>query len=158
MSAIQKFSVRIKTGNRSEAGTDGDVLIGLCGREFYMDTARDDFERGRDQTFHFGDPTNVTDAEHNDPRSPLQIFTEDIDLQPAYIRFAPEDHDDNWNLEFVHVSVNDGEVVLQALEPPSSPAEEHLWLGAHRGQYCYLWTVAAIPSPPPSPRVRARVR
>src|SRR5436190_5823803 len=87
--AIRTFSVQIITGNRDGAGTDGDVYIGLCGREFYIDSSRsstDDFERGSDRTYTFGDGSNVRFHDDNDPRSPYPINVEDIDLTPAYIR------------------------------------------------------------------------
>jgi hypothetical protein len=54
MSAIQTFSVRLVTSRHPDAGTDGDVYVGVCGREFYIDSAAvvDDFERGSDRTYN----------------------------------------------------------------------------------------------------------
>jgi hypothetical protein len=47
MAALEKISVQIRTGNREGGGTDGDIYIGICGREFFLDSRRsstDDFE------------------------------------------------------------------------------------------------------------------
>ncbi len=142
MSAIQTFSVRLITGDRDNAGTDGDVYIGMCGREFYIDSARssvDDFERASDRTYKFGAGSNVKFHEANDPRSDYPVFTEDIELTPAYIRFEPTGRNDHWNLESVTVDVNNGEVRLEALQ-----GGDHLWLGTHSGMYCYLWTTSML--------------
>jgi len=158
---ITTFSVQLITGDRSGAGTDGDVYIGIAGREFYIDSSRsadDDFERGSDRTYVFGAGSNVRFHNENDPRSPYQIFVEDIDVVPAYIRFVPQDRTDNWNLEEVTVIVNNGDAKLQALGALSSPAgspQDNLWLGTHYGLYCSLWTVSIL-GMDQSPRARAR--
>ena len=108
----------------------------------------DDFERNSDKTYIFGLGANIKYANWNDPRSHYGIFTEDIDLTPAYIRFAPQGRKDEWRLESATVSVNNGEVRLQALE---EPVGDNLWLSTHSGLYIYLWTVA-----PGGPLARAR--
>jgi hypothetical protein len=155
MTAIQTFSLRLKTGSghgptNNGAGTDGDVYIGLCGREFHIDTTSDDFESNSDRTYIFGLGHNIRYPTFNDPRSGYGIFTEDIDLTPAYIRFAPKGREDEWRLESATVSVNNGEVRLQALD---DPAGDNLWLSTHSGLYIYLWTVA-----PGGPLARARAK
>jgi PLAT/LH2 domain len=154
LTPITRFSVQIITGDRDKAGTDGDVYVGLCGREFYIDSADsstdpiDDFERGSDRTYNFGSPHNVHLPDKNDPSSPYQIFLEDIDVVPAYIRFAPTDDDQTWNLEEVNVIVNNGAAQLQALghlTPKDAPRpQDHLWLGREFGLYCYLWNVSSV--------------
>ena len=148
MSAIKTFSVRIVTGDRPNAGTDGDVYIGLCGREFYIDSEKDsfnDFERGSDTTYIFGAGHNVRYNVVNDPRSDYPIATEDIELADAYIRLVPIGKHAGWNLEEVEVSVNNGEVKLQAFrrDPPGA-GPSNLWLSNHSGLVCDLWIV-----PPP---------
>jgi hypothetical protein len=139
MSAIQTFSVRLVTSRHPDAGTDGDVYVGVCGREFYIDSAAvvDDFERDSDRTYKFGAGWNVKFHEANDPRHDYPIYTEDIELTPSYIRFAPTGRKDHWDLESAFVDVNNGEVQLEAL---LTPDKDHLWLGTHSGMYCYLWT------------------
>ena len=149
MGAIQTFSVRLKTSDRNKARTNGDVYIGLCGREFYIDSKDpdfNDFEQGAEKTYVFGDGNNIRYHSWNDPRYDYPINTEDIELTPAYIRFGPEDGDDEWNLESVTVDVNNGEVQLEALV-----GGDNLWLSTHSGMYCYLWTSTKA-------RARAKLR
>jgi hypothetical protein len=84
---ITTFSVRITTGKAGGAGTDGNVYIGMCGREFRIDSAIDDFERNTDNTYIFGAGSNVNNSFTNDPRSLYPVSVEDIEPFPAYIRF-----------------------------------------------------------------------
>ena len=88
MPAITRMDVRIVTGNRAGAGTDGEVYAGICGREFYLDSAVDDFEQGSDRTYTLGLGANINYAGYNHPRSP-QLDTVDLDDFPKYIRFEP---------------------------------------------------------------------
>jgi hypothetical protein len=75
MPAITRIQLRLVTGNRADAGTDGDVFLGICGREFNVDSRGDvnDFERNSDRTYIFGEGANVLRPEENDPRSPWQL-------------------------------------------------------------------------------------
>lgn len=45
MADITSFDITIQTGDVNGAGTDGSVYLGICGREFHLDTSKDDFER-----------------------------------------------------------------------------------------------------------------
>jgi hypothetical protein len=46
------YFVRLKTRDEDGAGTDGDVYLGIGGREFQIDKSdRNDFERGDDATY-----------------------------------------------------------------------------------------------------------
>jgi hypothetical protein len=140
MPKLEKISVQIKTGDRDRAGTNGDVYIGICGREFSLDSAdpgTNDFERNSDRTYILtGDSAtiNVRYGIYNNPDRPYELFTENLDLCPVYIRFSPENREDNWNLESVTVIINDGEAQYAALL-----GTDHLWLGTHAGLYCYLF-------------------
>jgi hypothetical protein len=134
MSAITRIDVRLVTGNRSGAGTDGEVYVGICGREFYLDSAVDDFEQGSDRTYTLGVGANINYAGYNDPRSP-QLDTVDLDKFPKYIRLEPTGSNSEWNLEEVTVTVNPGtgQVVYRALA-----GGLNLWLGQKYGKFCYL--------------------
>lgn len=134
MAAITKIEVRIITGDRGGAGTDGDVYLGLGGREFFLDAHVDDFEQGSDYTYVLGSEANVNYAEFNDPRAP-QLDTADLDAFPKYIRFEPSTVKPSWDLEQVTVTVNPGpdQVTFGALE-----GDDHLWLGPEYGKFCYL--------------------
>jgi len=46
MAQITGCLCQIITGKMSGAGTDGSVFLGLCGREFRLDSTADDYERG----------------------------------------------------------------------------------------------------------------
>jgi len=135
MAAITRIDVRIKTGDRSSAGTDSRVYLAICGREFNIDSAVDDFERGSDRTYTLGVGANVNDAANNDPRSPFALDTVDLDHFPAWIRLEPGGSGPNWDLEFVSATVNPGpgQTVFQALG-----GGNHLWLGDRYGKHVFL--------------------
>ncbi|MCA1576991.1 MAG: hypothetical protein LC794_06460 [Acidobacteria bacterium] len=135
MTAITRIDVRLKTGNRSGAGTDGDIYLGIGGREFSLDSAVDDFQQNADRTYTFGAGSNVSFAAANNPSSPYELLTENLDRFPAYIRFAPKSRDDNWNIESVIATVNPGPGQLQYQALGGS---NNLWLGVHSGLHCYL--------------------
>ena len=133
MAKITRIDVRVKTGSQSEAGTDGDVYIGIGGREFGLDSAADDFERGSDRTYILGEGSNVTAG--GSPSFPYQLLTENLDRFPVYMRFSPKDRNDFWNLESVTATVNPGpaQVQFQALG-----GTDNLTLGTPFGLFCYL--------------------
>jgi hypothetical protein len=137
MAAITRIDVRLKTGDLS--GTDGDVYLRIGGREFYIDSANDDFERNSDRTYTLGEGANVSARPANDPRSPFQLLTESLDRFPVHVRFAPKSRADDWHLESVTVTVNPGpgQVQYQALG-----GRDSLLLGNHSGLHCDLIKIA----------------
>ena len=135
MAAITRIDVRLKTGNRDSAATDGDVYLGIGGREFSLDSETNDFQRDDDRTYTFGAGSNVNFASLNSPSSPYQLLTENLDRFPVYMRFAPKDRDDNWNLESVSATVNPGPAQVQYKALGGS---NNLWLGTHAGLHCYM--------------------
>jgi hypothetical protein len=135
MAAITRIDVRLKTGARSGAGTDGDIYLGIGGREFSLDSAADDFEAGSDRVYVFGQGANVVSADANDPRQPYGLRTETLARFPVYLRFEPKTGDDNWNLESIGVTVNPGPGQLQF---GAMGGSDHLWLGRRFGKTCYL--------------------
>jgi hypothetical protein len=139
MAAITRIDVRIKTG---AFGTDGDVYLRIGGREFYPDSAADDFQPGSDRTYTLGEGANVKFAAGNDPRSPYQLRRENLDRFPVKIRFVTEQPggltikvDDSWNIESVTVTVNPGPSQVQYQARGGS---DNLTLGRHFGLYCDL--------------------
>lgn len=139
MAAITQLTARVVTGNRPGAGTDGTIYLGICGREFHLDSAVDDFETGSDRTYIMGvgagEGSTINHVNQNDPRSP-QLDTQDLNHFPVYIRIEPQnDGGSNWNLELVIVTVNPGpgQVVFTALG-----GGRHLWMGTHFGKVCHL--------------------
>ncbi|MCE7980038.1 MAG: hypothetical protein DYG89_02500 [Caldilinea sp. CFX5] len=137
MAIITRIDVKIITGDRPGAETAGCVYLGIGGREFCLATAGNDFARNSRQTFTLGEGANINHADDNDPRAPYALHTEELANFPVYIRFAPNDQNDQWNLESVEVHVNPargaGERDYDALH-----GAEHLWLSPWSGLYCYL--------------------
>ena len=46
MAQVTGILCQVITGKQSGAGTDGRIFLGLGGREFRLDSSRDDYERG----------------------------------------------------------------------------------------------------------------
>jgi len=136
MASINQLRLRLVTGNREDAGTNGDVFLGVAGREFNVDSQGDinDFERGSDRTYVFGEGATVLRPGENDPRSPWQTDTENLLSSPIYVRFEPGDGGD-WNIERVELTVvaPGNTIHFDRLEGTAN-----LWLGERRGKYLYL--------------------
>jgi len=137
MSIITKIDVKIITGDRPGAETAGRVYLGIGGREFCLSTGPNDFIRNSRQIFTLGEEANINNAADNDPRSPYVLHTEELSHFPVYIRFAPTDPNDQWNLEAVEVHVNPARVAGER-DYDALHGAEHLWLGPSSGLYCYL--------------------
>jgi hypothetical protein len=146
MAAIQSIQLHIVTGEQSGAGTDGDVYLSICGREFYIDSDDDDFEQGGKHTYVLGEGSNVLYPEHNDPRE-QQLDTERAADFPVYVRFVPRSRFDNWQLQRADVRFNDGfatewdTVGTGIVNDP----KRGIWLGTHYGQVAFLSPVQAAP-------------
>jgi hypothetical protein len=135
MSAITRIKVTVHTGDRNEAGTDGTVYLGICGREFKLARAGvDDFERASHRDYFLGSSANVEQAAFNNPASP-QLDTTDADRFPAYIRFEPQGGSPNWDLDGVEVTITPGGAKYQRL---GDGGGAHLLLGQNMGKFCYL--------------------
>jgi len=134
MAAINRIDVLIATATGAGAGTDGDVYIGVAGREFYIDSAQDDFEQGNSFTYVLGQGGNVLQPGFNDPRSP-QLSTLDADKWPVYLRFEPGGDNPEWHLEGVIVTVNPGPNQVQYRALKDAP---DLWLGQKMGKQVFL--------------------
>ena len=83
MVTIQKIVFRIRTANIENAGTDGEVYIGFCGREFHVGTSYEDFERGAERNYSAGmsavaGEVDLRDPTMNDPRAFPRLDSEDI--------------------------------------------------------------------------------
>lgn len=138
MSAITQIKAVIHTGDRNNAGTDGSVYLGICGREFKLGRAdTDDFERSSHREYFFGNGSNVEEAKFNDPRSP-QLDTTDTDRYPAYIRFEPHGDSPAWDFDGAEVTITPGGTKLRRM---GDGGGAHLWLGQHAGKFCYLTKV-----------------
>ncbi len=135
MSAITQIKAVIHTGDRNNAGTDGTVFLGICGREFKLGRADvDDFERSSHRDYFLGNASNVEEPSFNDPRSP-QLDTADADRYPAYIRFEPSGDSPDWDFDGAHVTITPGGAELVRM---GNGGGTHLWLGQKMGKFCYL--------------------
>jgi hypothetical protein len=85
MGDIDKVEVRIVTGDRARAGTAEQVVLGLGGKEFMIDSRANDFQRGSDRTYVLGDDATISDARHNNPRS---LSLGEVEANPVYIRLG----------------------------------------------------------------------
>jgi len=140
MVTIQKIVFRIRTADIENAGTDGEVYIGFCGREFHVGTSYEDFERGTERNYSAGtnalsDEVNLHDPVLNDPRALPPLDSQDMDNYPIYLRFEPVGRYDHWSLQYISVSA--AGVKYEALEPEDDPAI-YAVLGYKSGKYLYL--------------------
>src|SRR5262249_36111357 len=115
MALIQSIQVLIRTGDKSGAGTDGDVYVGCFGREFYLDSKADDWERGATRSHPGGQGGTTKSKKPNPPRPPpLDDTNPPI---PAYIRFVGRNRTDQWQLLDVAIRVNGSPSSTYALGP-----------------------------------------
>jgi hypothetical protein len=136
MPQIATIHVQINTRDVSGAGTDGDVYLGVCGREFYLDTSHDDFERGSSREYVLGEGSNINNASTNDPRKQV-LRTENVESLPVYLRFAPRTRSDNWSLQRAQVSFNDD--FFPRWDTASFISQnEGIWLGTRSGLVVHI--------------------
>lgn len=143
MADIQRIDLTLATGTGSGTSTNGDVYLGIGGREFSLDTTGEDFdpkpENGKPVLkYTFGSGANVRFPEFNDPRDP-QLKSENISDQPVYIRFAPQGRDDNWNLLYAWVTLNGNAFPTWGSSTVDQLSDGRgIWLGTHAGLMLYL--------------------
>lgn len=142
MALIQTIKVLIRTGDKSGAGTDGDVYVGCFGREFYLDTKADDFERGSQRIYTLGEGGNTQYKELNDPRHPQ--LDDSAPPVPAYIRFVGRSRTDQWQLLNVAILVNANPVSGYAL---SQGSDDGFWMGTHGTSVVFIPPVDDLPAP-----------
>lgn len=147
MANITGILCQVITGTGNGAGTDGDVYLGICGREFHLDSSADDFERGSLREYIMGraplEPNlpspqiRVNNSVLNDPRTDYIMKTETLPSMPVYIRFEPNGDNDHWQLHFAAVLVYTGRGDFNtAYIPPQD--FDNLWLGYRSGKILYL--------------------
>jgi len=147
MANITGILCQILTSNVSGAGTDGNVYLGIGGREFRLDSSADDYEKNSFREYILGraplEPNlpapqvRVNNKENNDPRNGYQLDTSNLNKFPVYIRFEPVNSDDNWNLRFTAVLVYTGASQFNTAYTVSEEFE-NLWLGKSFGKIVYL--------------------
>jgi hypothetical protein len=116
MATVLGVACAVFTGKLKNARTDGCVYLGLGGREFALDAPRptDDFEFGSQFTYIFGAvqkakllATTQTKVTHpwNDVATGFVLDSVELRDLPKYIRFEPEDGDDEWHLAYADVRI-----------------------------------------------------
>jgi hypothetical protein len=135
MTTVSSLHVNIQTKDVSGADTDGDVYLGLAGREFSLDTSADDFEAGSARAYHLGDGPTFKMRPSMTRACRRQV--ENADRFPVWIRFQPRSRGDNWVLSRATVTVND------TFFPMWDTAEwlpftDGIQLGVHSGLYALL--------------------
>ncbi|HJS41146.1 MAG TPA: PLAT/LH2 domain-containing protein [Sphingomicrobium sp.] len=132
---IRQIRVEITTGRDRGAGTDGNVYLGICGREFRCDTSADDFEQGSTREYIFGTMPgtfpNITSERYNHPSRP-PLLPEEADLFPAYIRLSQGSS--RWLLAGAKVYIDD------EVDPHFVDAIRNnpIWMGDDCGCIYYL--------------------
>jgi hypothetical protein len=159
MTEIITLFTRIKTGNN---GTNGDVFVGIGGREFCIDSGEpdpgyDDFEKNDDRTYICGempalvppDSTQIKGSSFNDPRSHFPLDTNNLDEYPVYLRFEQRHDEDLWRLQYVSVDVfTPGPTLSAKYEALDADDDEiNLVLGPDFGNFVYLHKVSGEPPP-----------
>jgi hypothetical protein len=129
MPNIDAIEVRITTGSE---GTDATIYLGICGREFNLDTSANDFNSGATDLFILKTGGNVTNEFFNNPQKP-QLVTENLFSFPIWIRYAAQP-DDDWDIQDVHVTVNPGAQQLTFISAVPLP----LRLAKEFGEFCFL--------------------
>jgi len=146
LSHIGRITVTISTGDLDGASTNGRVYLGIGGREFRIDKPGNQFQKGDTDFFTIGDGSNIEFSDFNnlpiigDNNSP-RIEFETLSNYPVYIRFEPQDNEDNWNVEDVKVQVtqyNDDPLVATSNKRMFIDLGSNIWLGKRSGLFLYL--------------------
>jgi hypothetical protein len=144
MTAITRIELRIQTGDADDAGMDnGEIYLGLAGREFHVDSPGDQFKPSDEDRFIFthGPAANVTDPKENDPTDPWQLDSDDIGRCPRYIRFEPRrvgGRVEEWNVASVQLVVKSGNSIIFTEERLGDDGA-NLWMGGEfKSRYLYF--------------------
>lgn len=132
---ITKIEIDVETGAIENAGTNGRVYLGICGREFRLDKPGDQFRVGILDNFTIGIGSNIENPNGiNDiinSSNSYEIDTYLLNIFPKYIRFEPQDNDDNWNVSRVELRVTDDTSIVHKFDALVSNGS--IWLGENSG-------------------------
>jgi PLAT/LH2 domain len=145
MTQIVQIKVEIKTGNESTAGTNGKVFLGIGGREFRLDKPGNQFQKNHTDTFTINSTnSDIENPERNslpnigNANSPRIENKVGITFNfPVYLRFDPNDNDDDWNIERVKVRVIGG-LNSTFIYPNDILKDGNIWLGNKSGLFLGL--------------------
>jgi hypothetical protein len=137
---INQIEVVLRTGDRPDAGSSGDVFLQLGAREFNLrldPPNPQERQKAAKNEYTLGQGANIANKDRNDPRKDLPLKTYDLESWiPAALRFKGQTNDDTWNLEEVVVRAQsqEGEQVWTRMAGNAN----NLWLGNKFGNVCYL--------------------
>jgi hypothetical protein len=150
MPQINSIQLHLQTGTGSGSDTDGDVYLGICGREFSIDSSADDFESGQARTYVLGEGATIRNADVNDPRK-QRLFTENVSNFPVYIRFQPKSRHDHWQLQRADVRFNNSlHIDWDTVPFVANDPKQGIWLGVRCGVFVHLVNLSHGPTGGPS--------
>jgi hypothetical protein len=146
MSHIRQIVVKIETSDIPDAGTNGEVYLGVGGREFRVDKPGNQFSRGnvaaQADVFIFGTEggtnANVENPDINDPQATrMETSSGEAYNFPVYIRLDPKnDQDNDWSIQSVNVDINAAAAGGQNANyrfPDNTIQNGPVWLGRKSG-------------------------
>ncbi len=148
MPQIKRIEVHIRMACMPESRPDGELYIGIGGREFGVALKRDDLPPEGVLVYAFGEnPSPLKHAGENDP-SAQRLTTETLRDYPVYVRYEPDGKKDNWCIEDLGIVANSGgedetrfrAAILSTAEGSEAP---RIWLGKRLGKMIYLAEEAA---------------
>lgn len=143
---IEQIRLTVITGNINGASTNGHIFCGIGGREFRLNKSGNQFQRGDTDTFQIGGvigPDSINNPNNSNDLPPLPgtvnapaIEYNTLDDYPTYIRFEPQDNDDNWNVSRVELRVTDDTNIVHKFN--ALDGNGSIWLGENSGLFLGL--------------------
>jgi hypothetical protein len=145
MTHIVQIKVEIKTSNEQSAGTNGRVFLGIGGREFRLDKLGNQFQKNQTDTFTINSTSmDIENSERNSLPDTGNVNSPRIENNigiafnlPVYLRFDPNDNNDDWNIERVKVQVIGG-LNSTFIFPNDVLKDGNIWLGNKFGLFLNL--------------------
>lgn len=145
-----RIVVKIQTGDKPNASTNGKVYLGIGGREFRLNKSGNQFQKGKEDEFLIGVGSNILEPTKNGlPLNPSfqdnspEIPFNTIGVYPVYIRFEPSNSNDEWNVDRVYVNVRSSSGVPAAgldfyAYILNEINDDNIWLGEDSGLFINL--------------------
>lgn len=148
MAHIEQIQVIVVTGSVNGAGTNGRIFLGMGGREFRLNKSGNQFQKGDTDTFQIGgvigpDSINNQNNSNDLPAVPGTVNAPAIeystlDEYPTYIRFEPQNSDDNWNVQSVSVNIKESGANGESITLNDRTGNGNIWLGNDSGLFLGL--------------------
>jgi hypothetical protein len=145
---IEQIKLTVITGNVTGASTNGHIFLGIGGREFRLNKSGNQFQKGDTDTFQIGGvigPDSINNQNNSNDLPPLPgtinapaIEYSTLDDYPTYIRFEPQDNDDNWNVQSVSGNVKESGASGGTRTFNDRTGNGNIWLGKESGLFLGL--------------------